>query len=177
MTFAGIPPMQNEHAISLPAIGEIYAANHGWLVGWLSRRLGCRHTAADLAQDTFARILSARESLYVTEARALLTTIARGLMVDHIRRSTLEAAYLEALALLPEAQAPSPEARLLLLETLIELDRMLDGVPPKARRAFLLSQLDGLTYAEIADQEGISVSSVQKYMIRCYTACYRVMQA
>jgi len=169
--------MPNEHSISLPAIGELYEVNHSWLVGWLSRRLGCRHAAADLAQDTFARVLSARDSLYVTEARALLTTIAKGLMVDHIRRSTLETAYLDALALMPEAQEPSPEARMLVLETLIELDRMLDGLPPKVRRVFLLSQLDGLPYAEIAAREKISVSSVQKYMIRSYTACYRVMQA
>jgi RNA polymerase sigma-19 factor, ECF subfamily len=167
--------MQNERALSINAIGEIYQVNHGWLVGWLNRRIGCHHTAADLAQDTFTRILGARESLVVTEARALLTTIAKGLMVDHIRRATLEAAYLDALAQLPETQTPSAEARMLLLETLHEIDAMLDGLPPKARQAFLLSQLDGLTYAEIAMRQNVSVSSVQKYMTQAYTACYRVM--
>lgn len=156
------------------AIGKIYIDNHQWLVGWLNRRLGCRYTAADLAQDTFTRILTARERLYVTEARALLTTIARGLLVDHIRRATLEAAYLDALAQLPEAQAPSAEARMLVLETLLEIDVMLNGLTPRARRVFLRSQLDGLTYAEIAASESISVSSVQKYMSQAYAACYRV---
>lgn len=168
--------MSSEHILSIDTIGEIYEANHGWLVGWLNRKLGCRSTAADLAHDTFARVIVARESLYAIEARALLTTVAKGLMVDHIRRATLEAAYLDALANLPEAQSPSPEARMLVLETLIELDRMLDGLPPRVRKVFLLSQLDGMTYAEIAASENLSVSSVQKYMIRCYTACYQAMR-
>ncbi|KAG1250324.1 hypothetical protein G6F68_012863 [Rhizopus microsporus] len=43
----------------------------------------------------------------------------------------------------------------------MQLDRLLDGLPPKARSAFLLSQLDGLTYPEIAQRLGVSLSSVQ----------------
>jgi RNA polymerase sigma-70 factor (ECF subfamily) len=48
----------------------------------------------------------------------------------------------------------------------------LDGLPPKARSAFLLSQLDGLTYPEIAQRLEVSLSSVQQYMVRAMTACY-----
>ncbi len=39
---------------------------------------------------------------------------------------------------------------------------MLDGLNGKTREAFLLSQLDGLTYSEIAHKLGVSVSSVKK---------------
>ena len=155
------------------SIDKLYTGHHRWLVSWLRQRLSCSESAADLAQDPFTRILSARESLYVTEAKVLLTTIARGLVIDHYRRRSLEAAFLDALALLPEPQAPSPETRLMVLETLAQIDALLDGLPAKVRRAFLLSQLDGWTYADIAAELKVSVSSVQQYMTRAYTACYQ----
>lgn len=163
-----------KETLSLDAIGELYSANHGWLLRWLYRRLGCTHNAADIAQDTFTRLLSGRDALYLNEAKALLTLIAKGLVIDHFRRYALETAYLEALTLLPESQVPSAESQAILLETLIEIDRMLDNLKPKVRKAFLLSQLDGLSYAEIAAQMGVSVASVQKYMTKGYAACYAV---
>jgi RNA polymerase sigma-70 factor (ECF subfamily) len=170
--------MQNridiQPAISFEAVSDMYALNHRWLVNWLYRKLRCPHNAADLAQDTFTRILVTRNKLYVTEAKALLTTIAKGLVVDHFRRQAIEAAYLDALMQLPESQAPSSEANALIMETLCEIDRMLDGLPIKARRVFLLSQLDGMTYPEIAKKLHISLSSVQKYMTQTYAACYAV---
>lgn len=155
---------------------SLYSDHHGWLQGWLRRKLGCAHQAADLAQDAFLKVIARHEALYLTEARALLTTIARGLVIDHYRRAALERAYLDALAVLPEAETPSPEARYLLLETLIEIDRLLDGLPPKVRRAFLLSQIDGCTYAQIARELGVSLSSVQQYMTRAYGVCYAALQ-
>ncbi len=42
------------------AVSHLYQDHHGWLQGWLRRRLGCAENAADLAQDTFARLLASR---------------------------------------------------------------------------------------------------------------------
>ncbi|MOA69986.1 putative RNA polymerase sigma factor FecI [compost metagenome] len=59
-----------------------------------------------------------------------------------------------------------------MLETLVELDRLLDDLPRLAKEAFLLAQLDGLAYAEIAAQLGISLSSVKRYMLKAAQRCY-----
>ena len=78
------------------AITELYCAHHGWLFGWLRRKLGCAHNAADLAHDTFARILNARESVAtLREPRAFLSTTARRLIIDQVRRKQIENAYLQ----------------------------------------------------------------------------------
>lgn len=89
----------------------LYSEHHGWLQNWLRGKLGCAADAADLAQDTFLRILLKRELREIGMPRAFLRTIARGLVIDHWRREELQRAYLESIAHLPEAQAPSPEAR------------------------------------------------------------------
>jgi RNA polymerase sigma-70 factor (ECF subfamily) len=107
----------------------------------------------------------------IEEPRAYLTVIAKGLVANAYRREALERAYLETLALLPEAQAPSQEYRAILLETLFEIDAMLDRLPPKARSTFLLSQLEGLTYAEIAEQLNISVRTVKRHMVLGFEQC------
>jgi RNA polymerase sigma-70 factor (ECF subfamily) len=63
----------------------------------------------------------------------------------------------------------------MVLETLVAIDAMLDGLSTKARRAFLLSQLDGMTYAEIAAETGVSVSRVRQYMSQALTRCYAAL--
>ncbi|WP_269147395.1 sigma factor, partial [Herbaspirillum lusitanum] len=37
---------------------SFYSSHHGWLFGWLRKKLGCTHNAADVAQDTFVRIIA-----------------------------------------------------------------------------------------------------------------------
>lgn len=150
----------------------LYSDHHRWLLGWLRRRLGDVHQAADLSHDTFVRILTAGDVGGIREPRAFLATVAGGLVANHHRRRAIEQAYLDAIAALPMPLAPSPEERATVLETLLEIDRLLDGLPAKARRAFLLSQLEGLTYAEIAAQLGVSVSMVKQYMLRATQQCY-----
>jgi len=156
-------------------VGELYAGHHSWLLGWLYRRLECRHQAADLAQDTFVRLLGRGELKGLREPRAFLATVARGLMVDHFRRQSLERAWLDSLAQQPEAEAPSAEERAVVLETLMEIDRLLDGLRPVVRSAFLLSQLDGLTYPQIAERLAVSLSSVQQYMTQAFGHCYQAL--
>lgn len=153
----------------------VYGEHHLWLRRWLYRRLGCPEVAADLAQDTFVRVFNKRTLSEVVQPRAYLATIAHSLFVNLMRRRQLEQSYLEALANLPESLMPSPEERLQLLETLHALDAMLSGLPHKVRKAFLLCQLDGLTHREIADQMGVSQSSVRQYIARALLQCMTVV--
>lgn len=153
------------------ALRDLYRHHHGWLLGWLRRRLHCTFDAADLAHDTFIRILARDEAARIREPRAYLATMAHGLLVNHLRRRDLERAYLNALAQLPQAAAPSPETRALVVEALCEIDAMLDGLPAAVRRAFLLCQLEGLPHADISRQLGVSISSVRQYIARALRHC------
>lgn len=152
-------------------IGVLYSEHHPWLYGWLRRKLGDANQAADLAQDTFVRILAGRTTTSIAEPRAYLTTIAKGLLVNWYRRQALEHAWLEALAHLPEQEVPSPEQRYIVLETLQEIDAMLDTLPPAVKRAFLLSQIEGLKYDAIARTLDVSLITVKRYMKQAFRHC------
>ncbi|TBU99184.1 RNA polymerase subunit sigma [Stutzerimonas kirkiae] len=149
----------------------LYSEHHGWLQVWLRRRLGNSSEAADIAQDTFVNVLASDKARDIREPRPFLATVARNLISHRLRRKRLEEAYLETLANLPEAQAPSPEVRWLALEALQEIDQALDGLPARVRQAFLLAHLEGLNYAQIARRIGVSSSSVKQYLTRANRHC------
>ncbi len=150
----------------------LYRDHSGWLQAWLRRRLGSEWDAADLSQETFLRLVRNPQVLgELQEPRAYLLTIGKRLLINLQRKRSLEQAYLDALAELPEACAPSPEQRWVLLETLQALDELLDGLPPAVRLAFLLSQLEGLTYREIGERLQVSERTIKRYMAQAYEHC------
>lgn len=144
----------------------LYRQHHGWLEGWLRRKLNDAFLAADLAQDTFVSVIHSGQVAEIREPRPFLATIARRLIAHRHRRQRLEDAYFEVLASLPEAVYPSPEEQLQALETLRQIDSALDGLPARVKEAFLLAHLEELSYAEIAERLGVSSSSVKQYLMR-----------
>lgn len=154
----------------------LYSQHQSWLCDWLRRKTGCPEDAADLTHDTYMKVLMRRDDVRsFREPRAYLVTIAHGLLVNMFRRRDIERAYLQALAARQDDSVPSPERRALAVEALVEINRLLDGLPPKARQAFLLLQLEGLKHAQIAAQLQVSVSSVRQYLAlairHCLTSC------
>ena len=156
-------------------LSQVYTEHNGWLKQWLYRRLGCSAQAADLAQDTFLRILQAQQkagaSLSLERPRAYLATISRRLVYDHFRRQSLERAYLEMLAQLPEVFALSEEELLSMRETLQQLDALLDSLKPMVRSVFLLVQLEGLSYVQVAQRLGIGERTAKRHMATALEAC------
>ncbi|MNX82527.1 putative RNA polymerase sigma factor FecI [compost metagenome] len=154
---------------------DLYRDHRGWLESWLRRRMGNACDAADLSQDTFLRLLASSQRIAdLHEPRAYLLTVGKRLLSNFYQRRSLEQAYLNALASLPEDCVPSPEQRWLLLETLQALDELLDGLPRAVRRAFLWSQLEGLTYQQIAERLKVSERTIKRYMAQAYEHCLLV---
>lgn len=154
-------------------VERLYLQHAGWLKNWLRKRLAERADADDLAQDTFVRIMRARRPVNdLQQPLAYLATIANSLLINRWRRQAVERAYLEVLAEQPQALEISPQERYLLIETLVEVDELLQGLTPEMREIFLLSQLDGLTYKQIGSQLGISVDRVQRSMSKAFALCY-----
>ena len=172
--------MSGSQSVLQQQIHILYQDHHGWLHQWLHRKLGNRFDAADLAHDTFTRVLAGyrQDAIPVMdEPRAYLTTVAKRLLINFYERQSLERAYEASLLLLPAQQVPSPEERAILLETLQELDALLDTLPARVRTAFLLSQLEGLSYEQIAAQLDVSVRTVTRYMAQGFRQCLELMLA
>lgn len=116
-----------------------------------------------------------RHAAQIIEPRDYLATIARGLVIDRYRRHAIERAYAQTLAERPEATAISEEDKAIIIETLVAVDKALCRIGERARRIFMLSQLEGMTYQQIADRLQVSLTTVKKHMIRALTECALIM--
>ena len=154
----------------------LYSDHHHWLKAWLCRTLGCPHRAADVAHNTFLRVLSGRHTLEgVEQPRAWLTTAAKRLIIDEARRERIEQAYLAELAVASEdASFPSPEQIFSAVEALMQFSAVLEAAPEKARKAFMRHYIDGDTQAAVAAELGVSSRMVQKYLVQVLIQVRRI---
>lgn len=133
-----------------------------------------RQDAEDIAQESWARIAAAarRDQAAIQNVRGYLFQIARNLIVDHRRRGAVSM-EVKADAMLLERvadQGPTPEARLITRDELRRMDRIMTAMPSKPREVFRLSRIEGLSFAEIGRQLGVSRQSVHEHMTRALLA-------
>ncbi|MBF9264680.1 sigma-70 family RNA polymerase sigma factor [Paracidovorax cattleyae] len=153
-------------------VAALYCSHHSWLQSWLERRLGHAADAADLAQDAFIRLIRSPLSFENPgSARSYLRKLAGGLCVDLWRRRQIEQAWLDTLTSLPEDLVPSAEHQAIVLQTMGEIDRMLNGISAKAATAFVLAVGCEMTDNEVAEQVGVSPRMVRKYVAAAMAHC------
>ncbi|MGV6396155.1 sigma-70 family RNA polymerase sigma factor [Pseudomonas caspiana] len=157
------------------AVQRIYEQHHSWLHGWLRSRLSNACDAADVAHDTFVRILGAANATQIREPRDYLATVARGLVIDRYRRRTIELAYQQAMAERAQDTVISEEDKALIIDTLLAVDKTLEDLGSRTKRIFMLSQIEGLTYQHIALKLNVSLTTVKKHMVRAFTECSLLM--
>ena len=151
---------------STTLVSQLYTDHHRWILSYLKKRLKNVEDAYDLTNDTFLKLILKGDINKIIEPRAFLTNLAHGLMVNHFRRKEIESKYLEFLSQDSEDFHDSVENRTIILETLYEIDLILDGLNPRVKTVFLMSQLEDLSHSEISSKMNISVSSVRKYIAK-----------
>ena len=154
--------------LSEPGV-EGFLAHYDELMRYLARRVGCWQTAADLAQEVFLRLLHAPPER-VERPRAMLFRMGRNLAVDRSRRDRCWEEQVAPCVGGPGAE-PCPQAVAEHRERLERVRRIVESLPPKQREVFILHRFGNLTYAEIAERAGISVSTVEKHVIRALATC------
>ena len=145
------------------------------LVSFLTRRMKSREDAEDIAQAAYLRLYTLDDVDQLSNAKAFLFQVAANMSIDQIRREVLHKNYIDketskvtrdlsAMANV-SPEAISLERELEAKETLRLVHSTLKDLPQNARQAFILSRNKGWTYTQIAKQMGVSVSSVEKYIL------------
>jgi RNA polymerase sigma factor (sigma-70 family) len=159
--------------VPFPAVVERYYRE---LRRFLSRMVNDSDTASDIAQESYARVLSITRSGRVIEnPRALLYRTGRNLVTDMHRRATVRAALdIDELAEHEEPAAPrtnQPDELWASAQRTQLLLAAIEALPPRCREAFILHKFDGLNHAEVASRMGISRNMLEKHIIRGLLSC------
>jgi len=140
------------------------------LVRYLTTKVKNDEDANDLAQEALLRMHKFQQSGSLNNAKAFLYKTANNLVVDQIRRNQVHDKYLSREMMPSDSSgaedkcAPSAERTASAEQELNLIYRLLDKMPPKVRRAFLLHRGNDMSYADIAADMGVSTSMVEKYI-------------
>lgn len=136
-----------------------------WLTGKLRGLEQC--DADEVVQEAYARLWTA-DTDNILNPRAYLFVTVRHIVGEHVRRSRIVA--IELMADLESLNVVDDEInvhrRLSGQEEVARLQRILEKLPPKCRRAFELKKFEELSQREIASRMGIAESTVEKHLAK-----------
>lgn len=148
------------------ALRELFFAHGQALVGFARRYVGDRDTAEDVVQNVFLGLWRNRQTLKIeTDIKSYLFTATRNQALNILRHSKT-AQDAEAAVRLTIRESEVPVDRVEYEQVRDRIEKAVNSLPEQTRRVFMMSRLDGLTYAQIASVLGISVKTVETLMGR-----------
>jgi RNA polymerase sigma-70 factor (ECF subfamily) len=159
------------------AVAALYDRHASMLLGLALRIVRDRAEAEDVIHDAFVAV-GDRAGQYVVERGAVgawLVTLVRNLSIDRTRRRDRRGAIArDVLAHDPEAKAAAtpatPEAEVATARERERVRKALARLPDVQRTTLEIAFYEGLTYAEIADREGVPIGTIKSRAARALQA-------
>jgi RNA polymerase sigma-70 factor (ECF subfamily) len=161
--------------------GEAFAAIYEQYVDVVYRyvfyRVGSHHVAEDLTSETFVRALRRLDSYTWTgrDIAAWFVTIARNLVVDHVKSSRYRLEVTTGDMLDGDERAPSTEAEVLERLRDEQLLGAMRDLKPDQQECLSLRFLQGLSLAETAEVMGRSAGAVKQLQLRAVRSLHRAL--
>ena len=155
-----------------------FRENEGVLIRFLARRVRCRTTAQDLAQELVIRIQRAPwQAVY--NPRAFLFRMAANLASTHRSQARRRAEVADELKelLSSDVDEVTPERQLLAADELQRVAAVLESLPERTRQILVWHRYDGVQQVEIARQLGISTTAVEKHLRKALTLLTQAARA
>lgn len=148
------------------------------LLNSIRRLIGAQAGSEDIVQDAYLRLLEryrkSDDLLHPDHFTGLLYRTARNLAIDHLRNAQVRESYARSMEeQTPEEVTFSTERLVVGAEQLASLAAALQGQPRRAREVFFLNRIERLSYRQIAEHLNISVSLVEKEIMRALRVCRR----
>ncbi|MBF8675625.1 sigma-70 family RNA polymerase sigma factor [Pseudomonas fulva] len=167
--------------MSQSRFNSVFLSQRPILLRTLQRMVGNRCTAEDLLQETYLRVSRALGERSVQHIEPFVFQTARNLALDHLRARRVQARTLvddvaEEVVNNVAVPASSNEDAAHAEHLLRHLSESLKQLTQRQQKIFTLSRLHGATYLEIAQQLGVSASTVQKELKLIMAICLGVAQ-
>jgi RNA polymerase sigma-70 factor (ECF subfamily) len=159
------------------AFATIYERYVDVVYRYVYYRVGSHHVAEDLTSETFVRALRRLDSFTWTgrDIAAWFVTIARNLVVDHVKSSRYRLEVTTGDMLDGDERAPSTEAEVLERLRDEHLLGAMRGLKPDQQECLSLRFLQGLSLAETAEVMGRSAGAVKQLQLRAVRSLHKAL--
>jgi len=120
----------------------------------------------DMLQDIYVRVCESAAKEFPRATRPFVFTTARNLLLNRLRDAQVVPieAVADVEALQVAVDEPGPDQAAAARDELRRLQAALDRLPPRAREALVLRQVEGLSRREIAKAMGIGEETVKDHL-------------
>lgn len=159
-------------------IEALYRQHQNELIYHVFGILHCQDIAADIVQESYIKLSREAERQKIEHPRRLLFRIAHNLALDHLKHRRVMENHAQSLdpALVPAAESPSAEQLASEAQRRHILKRVIDELPPRCRQVFIMHNIHGMSYRDIARELNISESGVEKHIMKGLLHCRRQMK-
>lgn len=160
------------------SIESLYLKHKNELIYHVFQILRCQDLAAEIVQESFVKFSLEVEKQFIEHPRCFLFRIARNLAFDYLKHQKVTDNYAQTQdpTLLPQIESPSLEQLAAEEQRLQILRAVIDELPPRCRQAFILHNIHGKSYSEIAHELEISESGVEKHIMKGLLHCRKRMK-
>jgi RNA polymerase sigma factor (sigma-70 family) len=149
-------------------VGSHIVPHEAAVRAWLKRWMGRDQDVDDVVQETYCRLAAMDDVTHVGNGRAYLFQTARNIVLEQARRSKIVRIdnLTDAGASSIVDEAPSVDRVVSGARELQRVERLIEGLPEKCRKVFILRRVHGVTQREIARMLGVSEAAVEKQASR-----------
>ena len=135
---------------------------------WLKRWTGRNQDIDDVIQEAYCRLAAMDDVTHVGNGRAYLFQTTRNIVLEQARRSKIvridNVADMGSLSIVDEA--PPMDRVASGVRDLQRVEELIQQLPPKCRRVFVLRRIHGVSQRDIGRMFGISQAAVEKQAAR-----------
>ena len=158
---------------TLSAVSAAFVEHNIFIKKFLTRFFPNQQDIEDVAQEAFLRAFVAEQKKCIEQPKAYLFRIAKNIALTKLsKKSEKMTEYIEesgAAMVVESVAAADIEAEA--QQSLGIYCEAVAALPEKCRQVFLLRKVHGLKHQEIAVRMSLSVSSVEKYLLKGVLEC------
>jgi RNA polymerase sigma factor (sigma-70 family) len=157
-------------------LSTFFAKHQEALARYIGKKMRHIDDAEDVVQETFIRLIQKEQAdnksiESMTSPQAYIYRTASNLAIDRLRqlRARVDEGERSELSEAIEATTPTPIQIIDAEQRMQQMKRAIAQLPPKCRQVFVLHKFRQMTYREVSSHLGISVSMVEKHMMKALT--------
>ena len=144
---------------------NIFKQHYGRLCAYAGQFIFDKDSCADIVSEAFEDLWTDFSHIRKEALRSYLYKIVHNKCIDYLRHQKVKKRYIDLYILLTKSSFTQEELNFQ-QEREQQMEQILAKLNQRTREVFLACYAEGKSYKEVAEMTGLSMASIQKYMVK-----------